>query len=93
MVYENLSQEVIWNDINQRSNKEINQNQLMGKTHKNLCITLNYTKDWLILTYVVTKFVLISAFGSLTGITRGITEIAGIKKCNSTIKRKKSIMK
>ena len=45
MVYENLSQDVIWNDINQRSNKEINQNQLMGKTHKNLCITLNYTKD------------------------------------------------
>ena len=49
--------------------EEINQNELISKKHKNVCKTLNYVEQLLILDSTLTKCVLITNFASLVGIT------------------------
>ena len=71
----------------------------MSKKHKKVCTTLNYTEHFLILVSVITGCIFIFAFASLLGILIGITSsamglticatAAGIKKCKSTIKKRK----
>ena len=70
----------------------------MSKKHKNICTTLNYIDHFLILAFMITEFISISAFASLLGIPIGITSsaigleicgiAAGIKKCESIIRKK-----
>ena len=93
MVDENISQKFRLKNINQRRNyflKEIEQNELMSIEH------------FLILASTVTGCISISAFSSLLGIFIGIMSsaiglnicaiTAGIKRCKSTIKKKKKSM-
>ena len=40
------------------------QNELMSRTHKNLCTTLNYIENFLVIVSTIAGFVLISAFAS-----------------------------
>ena len=71
----------------------------MSKKHKKFCITLNYIEHHLILTLRTTRWISISNFVSLIGISIGITSsalelkifviAAGIKKFKSMIKREK----
>ena len=102
MVEENISQEFRLKNIDGTSNysiEEINRNELMSKKHKQICITLNYIEQFLILASTITGCVSISAFASLVGISVGITSCAiglkicvitaGMKKYKSTIKKKK----
>ena len=42
----------------------IEQNELMSRTHKNLCTTLNYIENFLVIVSAIAGFVLISAFAS-----------------------------
>ena len=56
--------------------EEIKQNELMSKKHKNVCTTLNYIENFLILASTITRCVSISAFASLLGIFIGITSSA-----------------
>ena len=58
----------------------------MGKKHKNVCATLNYTENFLASTII--GFISIFAFASLTGITIG-TITAEFNKYKSIIKKKK----
>ena len=44
--------------------KEIEQNELMRKKHKNVCATLNYIEHFLILAYTITECGSVSAFAS-----------------------------
>ena len=79
--------------------EEINQNELMGKKHKNVCRVLNYFKHLPILISTLPGCVSISAFTLLVGIPVGITSSAmalqicaittGIKKYKSIIMKKK----
>ena len=64
---------------------KINQNELMSKKHKKVCMVLNYTKYIHISVSVVTGCVSISTFAYLIGVP--IT--AGIKRYKSIIKKKK----
>ena len=93
MVDENISQKFRLKNINQRRNyffKEIEQNELMSIEH------------FLILASTVPGCISISAFSSLLGILIGIMSsaiglnicaiTAGIKRCKSTIKKKKKSM-
>ena len=74
-------------------------NELISKKHKKVCTTLNYIEQVLFLGCKITGYISISAFGSLVGISVGITSsatglkicaiTAGIKKYNSVIKKKK----
>ena len=78
--------------------KEINQNELMRKKHKNVCRALNYIEHLLILVSTVTRSVSISPFSSLFGIAISITSSAkglkifvitgGIKNYKQIIKKK-----
>ena len=71
----------------------------MSRKNKKVCTTLNYIEHFLILAFVVTGFISISAFASLLGIPTGITSsaiglkifaiVAGIKNYKSIIKKKK----
>ena len=71
----------------------------MSKKHKNVCTTLNYIEQFLILTSAITGCISISVFASLHGIPVRITSSAiglkiyaidvGIKKYKSIIKKKK----
>ena len=45
----------------------------MSKKHKKVCMTLNYTKHFIILASTITGCISISAFDSLLGIPIGIT--------------------
>ena len=75
--------------------KEIDQNELVRKKHKNICKILNYTENLLILFSTVTEYGSNSAFASLIGITLGIKSSAvGIKICEITavIKNYKSLL-
>ena len=75
--------------------EEINQNDLMSKTHKIVCRVLNYINHSLI---VITGFVFSSAFASLISIPIGIAPstiglklnviTTGIKKYKSMNKKK-----
>ena len=80
--------------------EEINQNDLTSKKHKNVCMTLIYIEQLLIIVSVVIRFVSISAFASFVGFPIGIVIPAvglknwakgvGIKKYKSIIKKKKT---
>ena len=71
----------------------------MSKKQKNVCTTLNYIEDFLILASTITGYVSISPFASLIGILIGITSstirsktraiTAEIKKYKLIIKKKK----
>ena len=66
--------------------KEIDQNELMSKKRKNVCMTLNCIEHFLILASAVTRCISISAFASLLGITIGITSsVIGLKICAITL--------
>ena len=45
----------------------------MSRKHKNVCTTLNYIENFLILASIITECVSVSAFSSLIGIPIGIT--------------------
>ena len=72
------------------------QNELMSKKHKKVCMTLNYIEHFLILASTAIGYTSISAFASLVGIPIGITSSAiGLKICtiSAGIKTIKSIIK
>ena len=95
MAEKNISQEFITNYFI----KEINQNELMSKKHKNVCAALNYIEQFLNLASAFTGCISISVFRSSLGIFIGVTSSAvgvnicaitpGIKKYQSIIKKKK----
>ena len=79
--------------------EEIKQNGLMSRSHKKVCTALNYIEHFLTLSITIIRCISIFAFTHLIGISIGITssaielkictKAAGIKKYNSTIKKKK----
>ena len=98
MVGEYISQEFRLKNIEETKNyfiKEINQNELMRKNHKQVS---NYIEYLLLLASAVTGCLSISAFASLAGIPIGIMSsavgikiiaiTAGIRKYKSIIKEK-----
>ena len=78
---ENTSQEFRLNNTDETRNyfiKEINQNELMSKKHKNVCRVLNYIEHLLISISAIPGCISISAF--LIGSSIGITSSAvGLK--------------
>ena len=69
---------------------------MISRKHKNVCITLNYIKHFLILASTATRCISISPFASLVGISIGITSYTiGLKMCAITaeIKKYKAITK
>ena len=74
----------------------------MSRKHKNVCATLSYVEQFLILTSAITGCISTYAFASLPGIPIGITSstmglkicaiTSRIKKYNSVIKNKKKTM-
>ena len=93
MVEENISQEFISKNIDERRNywiEEINRNELIIKNHKKVCTALNYIENFTILGSAITGCVSISAFASLVVIPIGITSSAiGLKLCAITAAIKK----
>ena len=102
MSEENVSQEFRLKNINETRNnliEKINRNELMSKKHKKVRTNLNYIENLLILDSAITECIFISAFASFVGIPIGTTSspiglkicaiAAGIKKCNSIIKKRK----
>ena len=80
MVEKNISQEFRFKNIDKTRNyflKEIEQNELMSKNHKQVCTTLNYNKHFLILTSTIAGCISISTFAFLLGIPIGLN-ICGI---------------
>ena len=76
--------------------QEIKRNELISRKHKNVCITLNYIKHFLILASTVTRCISISPFASLVGTSIGIMSYAiGLNICAITaeIKKYKTIIK
>ena len=74
-----MSQEFRLKNINETKIyflEEINQNKLMSKIDKRVCITLNYIEYFLILASKITECISISAFASLLGISIVITNPA-----------------
>ena len=96
MVEENVSQEFKIKYIDETKNyftEEINQNKLMRKKRKKVCMTLNYNEHFLILVPAITGYILISAFVSIVGISMGITSSAvELKSYEITGGIKKSII-
>ena len=99
MFEENKSQEFRLKNLNETRNyfiEEINQNELMSKKHKNVCVVLNYIEHLIILVSTATGCVSTSAFAALAGIRAGITSSAfGLKICKMIVgnKKYKSIIK
>ena len=98
MSEENISQEFrlkIIDEIWHYLIEEIDQNELMSKKHKKVCIE-SFELYWaLILISTISRCVSISAFASLVGIPIGIMSSAiGLKICviNVQIKKYKSII-
>ena len=96
-----MSQEFRLKNIDETKNyflEEIQQNKLISRKHKNACATLHCIEHFLIFASAVTGCISISAFASSFGISIGITSpairlkncliAAGIKKYESTIKKK-----
>ena len=79
----NISQEFRLKKINETRNyfvEKIEQNELMSKKHKKVCMALNYIKNFNILASTVTGCISFSAFASLLGISIGIASSAiGLK--------------
>ena len=72
----NINQEIRLKKIGEIKNyfiKEIDQNELMSKKHKNVCAVLNDKEHLLILASAITGCVSISTFASLVGISIRIT--------------------
>ena len=68
----------------------------MSRNHKNVCASLNYIENFLILASAITECISISVFTSFLSIPIGITSFAiGLKICAMTagIKKYKSIIK
>ena len=93
-------------NIDERRNyslEEIEQNELISRKHKKVCATLKYIEHFLILSSPISGCISISAFVSFIGIPIGVTNstiglkicaiAAGIKKCKSTIRKKRSMLK
>ena len=79
MSEENISQEFRSKNVDETTNyfvEEIQQNDLISKTYKELCTTLNNIEHFLILVSGIIGFVSISAFASLVGILIEITSSA-----------------
>ena len=60
MTQENINQEYILKNIDERRNyfiKEINQNELMSKKHKKVFRVLNYIENLLLLVSTVTGYI------------------------------------
>ena len=105
MAEENINQEFRSKDIDEARYyflEEIKQNQLMSKKYKKVCTILGYIEKFLILAYTTTGCISISDFSSLTGVPIGNTSsaialkiwaiAAGIKRCDSIIKKNKKTM-
>ena len=100
-IYEkNISQEFRLINIDETRNhlvKEIEQNELMSRKHKNVCTNVNHIEHFIILACSITGCITISAFAFLLGLPLGITSstiglktyalAAGIKKYRSIIKK------
>ena len=74
-----MSQEFRLKNINETKIyflEEINQNKLMSKIDKRVCITLNYIEYFLILASKITECISVSAFASLLGVSIVITNPA-----------------
>ena len=56
--------------------EEIKKNELISEKHKRVCKIWNYPEHLLILGFIVTGCVLISAFSALVGVPVGITSSA-----------------
>ena len=97
-----MTQEFRLKNIDETRNYFLNkteQNELMSKKHKKVCITLNYIEHFLILASTITGCISISTFASLFSIPIGIKSsvivlkicaiTAGIKNYKSIIKKKK----
>ena len=102
MAEENIGQKFRLTEIDKARNyfiKEIKQNDLITKTHKKICKTLDYIEHLLIIVCTVTECVSISAFVSLVSIAAGVASFvitrktsiitAGNIKYKSMIKKKK----
>ena len=105
MVEEKISQECRLENIEEINNgfvKEIDQNELMNKKYRKVCVILIYIANLLILAFVVTGCVSISLFAYFLGIAIGIMGSAmglqihaitkGIKNYKSIIRKKKKDM-
>ena len=90
---ENTSQEFSLKNIDETRNyhiEKIDQKKLIGKKHKKVCMTLNFTEHLLILASAFTGYVSISAFASLAAIPLSIvSSVIGLKLCISIIKNKR----
>ena len=65
--------------------EEINQNELISEKHKMICTTLNYIEHFLVVASTITRYVSISAFASLIGITMQIeSSVIKINICTKT---------
>ena len=67
MVKENRSQQFRFKNIDETINdflEEMEQNELISRKHKMVCITLNYIEHFLVLVSAVTECVSISALAS-----------------------------
>ena len=74
--------------------EEIDQNELMSKKHKKVCMTLNYVEDLLVFASAIARYILISAFASLAAIQIAITSSTlGLKifAITAAIKKYKSL--
>ena len=102
MVEENISQEFKLKNIDKTRIyflKETEENELISNKHKKVSATLNYIKNFLILTFAITECISIFTVDSLLSLPIGITSFAtglkicaiavGIKKYMSIIKKKK----
>ena len=98
MLEENINHEFRWNKINEIRNyliKEINQNELMSKTHQKVCTVLNYINHSLVSNSTITGCVSITLVGISIGIASSTIGLkicvitAGIKKYKSIIKKKR----
>ena len=102
MTEENISPEFRLKNIDETRNyflEEVKKNEVMSKKHQDVCTTLNYIEQFLVLASTITGCISISASAYLIGIPIGMTSsavgfkicalTAGIKKCKSIIKKKK----
>ena len=99
MTEENISQEFRLKNIETIRNyfvEGIEQNQLISKKHKKVCVVFNYIEHFLVLPSTTTGRVSISIFASLVGIPIRITSSAiGLKICviAAAIKKYRPIIK
>ena len=102
MTEENISPEFRLKNIDETRNyflEEVKKNEVMSKKHQDVCTTVNYIEQFLVLASTITGCISISASAYLIGIPIGMTSsavgfkicalTAGIKKCKSIIKKKK----